>query len=140
MICIFEGKVFYDYGKKRTAGKPLRVYYAFCGLCDRLWKCMEVPVGMWTERGRKFYADLHHLSVGAWTSGNGDGTVRRTCGADKSSVYVPEAVSEWKEMAAAWHCMSDWKYCVDCILFGCFWLDHLLFCEVSDRTESEFWI
>ena len=140
MICIFEGKVFYDYGKKRTAGKPAGIYYAFGGMCDRLWKCMEVPMGMRTEWWRKFYADLHHLPVGAWTSGNGDGTVRRACGANKSSVYVPEAVSERKEMAAAWHCMSDWKYCVDRILFGCFRLDHLLFCEVSDRTESEFWI
>ena len=140
MICIFEGKVFYDYGKKRTAGKPAGIYYAFGGMCDRMWKCMEVPMGMRTEWGRKFYADLHHLSVGAWTSGDGDGTVRRSCGTDKSFVYVPEAVSERKEMAAAWHCMSDWKYCVDRILFGCFWLDHLLFCEVSDRTESEFWI
>lgn len=99
---------------------------------------MEVSMGMRTEWRRKFYADLHHMPIGAWTSGNGDGIVCRARSADKSSVYVPEAVSERKEMAATWHCMSDWKYCVDRILFGCFRLDHLLFCEVPDRTESEF--
>ncbi len=39
-------------------------------------------------------------------------------------------IESWKnqpQMGNLWHCMSDWKYCTDGILYCCYWMDYLLF-------------
>ena len=45
-----------------------------------------------------------------------------------SPVYVSKARKTRPQMGNLWHCMSDWKYCIDGILYCCYWMDYLLFC------------
>ena len=84
----YTGKGIGNNGKKRTARKQTWVYYALGRMCNRMRKCMEVSLDVRTKRRWQFHACLCDLSAHFRASGNGDGTFRRTCGTDKSLVYV----------------------------------------------------
>lgn len=75
-------------GKKRKTGKQTGIYHAFCRMCDRLWKCVEISVDVWTEWRRQLCADLYIVPVGTWSANDDHGAYRRACGSDESAVYV----------------------------------------------------
>ena len=95
------------YGKQRKTGESFGIYHAVGGVCHRLRKCVEVPVDVWAERWRQFYADLCDLSGGVWTADDDHGIFRRACGADESAVYVSEIIGRQGQMELVGNRMPD---------------------------------
>ena len=129
-IVVIEG-IYYKkgkcYEKSRTAWKPTWLYHAVGWLCNWLWQCVEVSVDVRTKWRRRLYASISGVPCFIRSSGNCYGVCSRTSIAGKSSFYVSKAGKTRPQMGNLWHCMSDWKYCTDGILYCCYWMDYLLF-------------